>query len=143
MCTAIKCVQLNRKHHMNKRKIQTHQSGWVTSAMKISAGQQAGSPERSGWSNGNQAPSRCATWAQTPLVLPRAPLFLWHPRSHHRTRVQPPGNLPSSEPGSVFLTHLSALFQIKIPARSALPIFLSHSWSCYGNRTFSFTVDYS
>lgn len=31
--------QLNRKQHKKKKKIQTHQSGWVTSAMKINTGQ--------------------------------------------------------------------------------------------------------
>lgn len=42
----IEHVQLNRKQQKKKRKIQTHQSGWVTSAMKINTGQQAKSPKR-------------------------------------------------------------------------------------------------
>lgn len=42
----IEHVQLNRKQWKKKRKIQTHPSGWVTSAMKINMGQQAKSPKR-------------------------------------------------------------------------------------------------
>lgn len=38
----IEHAQLNRKHCTKKGKIQTHQSGWVTSAMKINPSSRPG-----------------------------------------------------------------------------------------------------
>lgn len=117
--------QLNRKQQKKRRNIQTHQSGWVTSAMKINTGQQAQSTKKSGGFNGNQAMNRCASLGVIVGAPPCTKFFLGSHMVNHQGIWGLRACLVLTQP--YFFTHPSALFQMKTARSNVADFSLAYS----------------
>lgn len=88
----IEHIQLNRKQHKKRRKIQTHQSGWLYISHENKHGPAGLEPKRSGWFDGNQAVSRCVSLGVI-TGAPLCPCFFLGPRWDERSTTRESGGL--------------------------------------------------